>query len=75
MNSLCRLEVYKLPQASQKLQTQQTNDKSKFQVNFLYAPELMPTTIRPWGTAMCTLSAYVGFSIPPFITDYLVRNR
>ncbi|XP_064080244.1 solute carrier family 22 member 13-like isoform X2 [Macrobrachium nipponense] len=42
-----------------------------YQVNFLYAPELFPTTLRPWGTAVCGLSAYVGFSIPPFITDYV----
>ncbi|XP_042855691.1 organic cation transporter-like protein [Penaeus japonicus] len=47
---------------------------TSYQVNFLYAPELLPTTIRPWGTAMCTLSAYVGFSIPPFITDYLAYS-
>lgn len=47
---------------------------TSYQVNFLYAPELLPTTIRPWGTAMCTLSAYIGFSIPPFITDYLAYS-
>lgn len=45
-----------------------------YQVNFLYAPELFPTTLRPWGTAACTLSAYMGFSIPPFITDFTGRE-
>ncbi|KAK7086304.1 hypothetical protein SK128_010285 [Halocaridina rubra] len=43
-------------------------------VNFLYVPELFPTTLRPWGSTVCTLAAYVGFSIPPFITDYAGAN-
>ncbi|XP_068237810.1 organic cation transporter protein-like isoform X2 [Palaemon carinicauda] len=46
-----------------------------YQVNFLYAPELFPTTLRPLGSAACTLSAYVGFSIPPFITYYTYGNN
>lgn len=45
-----------------------------YQVNFLYAPELLPTTLRPWGMAACSLAAYIGFSIPPFITKFMTDS-
>ncbi|XP_064082928.1 solute carrier family 22 member 6-like [Macrobrachium nipponense] len=41
-----------------------------YAVNILYAPELFPTTLRPWGTAAFVLSNYAGFSISPIIVDY-----
>ncbi|CAL4064323.1 unnamed protein product, partial [Meganyctiphanes norvegica] len=45
-----------------------------YQVNFIYAPELFPTTVRPWGTTVCTLLANLGFSIPPFLQDTIAPD-
>ncbi|KAK8751379.1 hypothetical protein OTU49_014515, partial [Cherax quadricarinatus] len=48
---------------------------TSYQVNYLFAPELLPTTLRPWGTAACLIAAHLGFCVPPFLTNYLTEEQ
>ncbi|KAK3863100.1 hypothetical protein Pcinc_031084 [Petrolisthes cinctipes] len=42
-----------------------------YQVNFLFVPELLPTTIRTAGFGFITTMGTVGFILAPLVTDIL----
>ncbi|XP_045606787.1 organic cation/carnitine transporter 2 [Procambarus clarkii] len=48
---------------------------TSYQVNYIFVPELLPTTLRPWGSALCIIAANLGYCVPPFFTEYLAVDH
>ena len=44
----------------------------KFQVSYLYTPELFPTEVRGQGISFTTVTGSLGSMMAPIITDILV---
>ncbi|XP_076049374.1 uncharacterized protein LOC143030054 [Oratosquilla oratoria] len=45
-----------------------------YQVNFIYTPELFPTTVRARGSSLCSLAGDIGYVVAPFITNLLTAS-